>query len=237
MFAQEELTVPLGGGFIRAAFTSNGRVDIVASSSATGVVTTGLFINNGTTTYTNINEGNGVHGHNGAILGSSTERTNYWLMYPEGTSSGTPLDSIRIVQTDAASTPDATTGTVTASPTTVSVNGGTGLFNVTANGRWRLRASTSATNPAAGTFSSDLFEVSQGSGDGFLTGGFTWNSTNYTRQANVGLFLVLTPQDSNTILDTVRISGTGGRAENIGIQVVSTLPANPSPGVIYITTS
>ena len=96
-FATDSVTIPLGGGLPKATFTANGRVSVVSSASPTSN-TTLTWLNNGVVTYQN--NANGSVGHSGAVLSTPSPRTGYWLLYPEGISSGTPLDSISIIQSD-----------------------------------------------------------------------------------------------------------------------------------------
>ena len=96
-FATDSVTIPLAGGLPKATFTANGRVSVVSSASPT--TNTNLpWLNNGVVTYQN--NANGSVGHSGAVLSTASPRTGYWLLYPEGVSSGAPLDSISIIQSD-----------------------------------------------------------------------------------------------------------------------------------------
>ena len=110
-FAVDEITIPLGGGFPKVAFQSNGRVSVEASQSATdNVPVTGGWLLDGNVTYTNNGNGNGSAGHNGAVIGTSSPRVAYWLLYPETETTGTPLDFIKITQEDPSASGVDTTG-------------------------------------------------------------------------------------------------------------------------------
>ena len=100
-FSVDEITIPLGGGFPKVAFQSNGRVSVEASQSATSnTPVTGGWLLDGNVTYTNNGNGNGSVGHNGAVIGTSSSRTAYWLLYPESDTTGAPLDFIKVTQED-----------------------------------------------------------------------------------------------------------------------------------------
>ena len=100
-FSVDEITIPLGGGFPKVAFQSNGRVSVEASQSATAnVPVDGGWLLDGNVTYTNNGNGNGSVGHNGAVISTTSSRTAYWLLYPETETTGTPLDFIKVTQED-----------------------------------------------------------------------------------------------------------------------------------------
>ena len=119
-FAVDEITIPLGGGFPKVAFQSNGTVQVVASSSSTSITPISWLLN-GNVTYTNNGNGNGSVGHNGAVLGTSAARVGYWLMFPSDDSTGTPLDFIKVSQEDPSASGIETTGY---SLTGVAISGG-----------------------------------------------------------------------------------------------------------------
>ena len=110
-FAVDEITIPLTGGFPKVGFQSNGLVNVQASQSATdNVPVTGGWLLDGNVTYTNNGNGNGSVGHNGAVIGTSSSRTAYWLLYPGSITTGTPLDSIKVTQEDPSAAGVDTTG-------------------------------------------------------------------------------------------------------------------------------
>ena len=110
-FSVDEITIPLGGGFPKVGFQSNGLVNVQASQSATdNVPVTGGWLLDGNVTYTNNGNGNGSVGHNGAVIGTSTAREAYWLLYPGSVTTGTPLDFIKVTQEDPSAAGVDTTG-------------------------------------------------------------------------------------------------------------------------------
>ena len=119
-FAVDETTIPLTGGFPKVGFTSNGTVQVIASS-ASNSITPITWLLNGNVTYTNNGNGNGSVGHNGAVLSTTSARTGYWLLYPSDDTTGLPLDSIKIVQEDPSAAGVDTTGY---SLTGVAISGG-----------------------------------------------------------------------------------------------------------------
>ena len=94
-FTADIVTIPETGGIPQTAFTANGTVNIVEGTSAT---IPGSADNVLPTIITYLNGANGMVRANGATTGSRNESLGYWLMYPFGTSTGTPLDAIEIFQ-------------------------------------------------------------------------------------------------------------------------------------------
>ena len=208
-FAVNEINIPLGGGLPKTSFTANGLVRVVASSSSTSI-TSVTWLNNGTASYTN--GANGSIGHNGAVLGTSTDRSAFWLLLPAV--GDTILDSVVINQRNTSN--EQIAGFTTTGYSLSGGSSGSGTNYQYIDGMGQTRAQFVAPGTSINVCASAAPTAFAGSGNGTAT-------------------------TTNAITCTTGQTGTGSTTaatiNGMSLAVVTVLPSTTDPNTIYFITS